>query len=69
MSRGKRIAIGIPLVVGLDLLVAFFIPLPLSWIISAIAIVLVLDWLWNKRRKKVGYSQDGNETYNHQDPK
>jgi hypothetical protein len=65
MSRTKRIAIGIPVVFGLALAVGLFIPRPFSEIITLILIVLVLDWLWN-RRKNMEYTQDGNETYNRQ---
>ena len=65
MSRTKRIAIGIPVVFGLELAVGFFIPQQFSLIIIPILVVLVLDWLWN-RRKKMEYTQDGNETYNRQ---
>lgn len=65
MSRVKSIAIGIPVVLGLDLAVSFLSPRPSSLIITPIVVVLVLDWLWN-RRKNMEYSQDGNETYNRQ---
>jgi hypothetical protein len=65
MSRVKSIAIGIPVVLGLDLAVSLFIPQPFSLIITSIVVVLVLDWLWN-RRKNMEYAQDGNETYNRQ---
>jgi hypothetical protein len=61
----KRIAIGIPVFLGLELAVGLFIPRPYSLIITPILIVLVLDWLWN-RRKNMEYTQDGNETYNRQ---
>ena len=65
MSRVKSIAIGIPVVLGLDLAVSLFIPQPFSLIITSIVVVLVLDWLWN-RRKNMEYAQDGNETYDRQ---
>ena len=65
MSRVKSIAIGIPVVLGLDLAVSLFIPQPFSLIITSIVVVLVLDWLWN-RRKNMEYAQDGNDTYNRQ---
>jgi hypothetical protein len=65
MSRVKSIAIGIPVVLGLDLAVSLFIPQPFSLIITSIVVVLVLDWLWN-RKKNMEYAQDGNETYNRQ---
>jgi purine-cytosine permease-like protein len=65
MSRTKRIAIGMLIVFGLDLAVSLFIPQPYSLIITPIIVVLVLDWLWN-RRKSMEYAQDGNETYDRQ---
>ena len=65
MSRVKSIAIGIPVVLGLDLAVSLFIPQPFSLIITSIVVVLVLDWLWN-RKKNMEYAQDGNETYDRQ---
>jgi len=65
MSRVKSIAIGIPVVLGLDLAVSLFIPQPFSLIITSIVVVLVLDWLWN-RKKNMEYAQDGNDTYNRQ---
>jgi membrane protein implicated in regulation of membrane protease activity len=65
MSRVKRIAIGIPVVLGVDLAVYLFIPQPFSLITTAIVVVLVLDWLWN-RRKNMEYTQDENGTYDRQ---
>ena len=65
MSRTKRIAIGIPVFFGLELAVGLFIPQTYSLIITPILVVLVLDWLWN-RKKNIEYTQDGNETYNRQ---
>ena len=65
MSRTKRIAIGMLIVFGLELAVSLSIPQPFSLIITSIVVVLVLDWLWN-RRKSMEYAQDGNETYDRQ---
>ena len=65
MSRVKSIAIGIPVVLGVNLAIYLFIPQPFSLIISSIVVVLVLDWLWN-RSKNMEYAQDGNETYDRQ---
>ena len=50
MSRTKRIAIGMLIVFGLELAMSFFIPQPFSLIITSIVVVLVLDWLWNRRK-------------------
>ena len=65
MSRVKSIAIGIPVVLGVNLAIYLFIPQPFSLIITSIVVVLVLDWLWN-RRKSMEYAQDQNGTYNRQ---
>jgi len=65
MSREKRIAIGIPVVLGVNLAVSLFIPQLYSWIITPIVVVLVLDWLWN-RRKNIEYTQNENGTYDRQ---
>jgi hypothetical protein len=65
MSRVKSIAIGIPVVLGVNLAIYLFIPQPFSLIITSIVMVLVLDWLWN-RRKNMEYAEDGNETYDRQ---
>jgi hypothetical protein len=65
MSRVKSIAIGIPVVLGVNLAVSLFIPVPFSLIITPIVVVLVLDWLWN-RRKNMEYAEDENGTYDRQ---
>jgi hypothetical protein len=65
MSRVKSIAIGIPVVLVVDLAVYLFIPVPFSLIITPIVVVLVLDWLWN-RRKNMEYAEDENGTYDRQ---
>jgi len=49
MSRGRRIAIGIPVAIGLYLGIGILIPRPVSFIIASIVVVLVLDWMWNRR--------------------
>ena len=51
MSRGKRIAIGIPVAFGLYLGIFLFSPIPYSLIIYSFVVVLVLDWIWNRKRK------------------
>lgn len=63
--RAKKIAIGMLVVFGLDLAISFLIPVPYSLIITAIVVVLVLDWLWN-RSKNIEYSQDRNGTVNNE---
>jgi membrane protein implicated in regulation of membrane protease activity len=65
MSRTKRIAIGMLIVFGLQFAVYVLLPYPLSMITTAIVVVLVLDWLWN-RRKNMEYAQDENGTYDRQ---
>jgi membrane protein implicated in regulation of membrane protease activity len=65
MSRTKRLAIGMLIVFGLQSAVYVLLPYPLSMITTAIVVVLVLDWLWN-RRKNMEYTQDGNGTYDRQ---
>ena len=65
MNRIKNIAIAMLVVFGLDLGVSLFIPKPSSLIITPIVVVLVLDWLWN-RRKNIEYPRDENGTYSQQ---
>ena len=68
MRRTKRIAIGMLLVIGLDLAISFLIPVPYSLIITPVLVVLVLDWLWN-RSKNAEYPQDENGTLGEQQKK
>jgi len=53
------------IVFGLQFAVYVLLPYPLSMITTAIIVVLVLDWLWN-RSKSMEYAQNGNETYDRQ---
>ena len=53
------------IVFGLQFAVYVLLPYPLSMITTAIVVVLVLDWLWN-RSKSMEYTQNGNETYDRQ---